>query len=195
MTHPHSVMAGGQRAAARGFSLIEVLVALTIIGVGMLGIAKIQALAYASTATASLRSLAAIEAASLAAAMRANHAYWSTAAAGAQQIINVTDNAVTASTDGALIGSAVDCSLTVCSNTAQLAAYDLSQWAKSLYTLLPSDTAVVVCQPPAAATPNYPVGCSVTVSWIERRAGINTQSSGPLASAMTPPSYTLYVEP
>ena len=33
------------------------------------------------------------------------------------------------------------------------------------------------------------------VIWIERRAGINTQSSGPLASAMTPPSYTLYVEP
>ena len=192
MMHPHSARAGGGRAAARGFSLIEVLVALTIIGVGMLGIAKIQALAYASTATASLRSLAAIQAASLAAAMRGNHNYWSTAAAGAQQTINVTDNAVTASTDGALIGSAVDCSLTVC-NTTQLAAYDLAQWAASLYTLLPSDTAVVVCQPPVTA--NYPVGCSVTVSWIERRAGINAQSSGPAATPMAAPSYTLYVEP
>ena len=44
----------------RGFSLIEVLVALIIIGVGMLGIAKIQALSYASTGTAAQRSIAAI---------------------------------------------------------------------------------------------------------------------------------------
>jgi type IV pilus assembly protein PilV len=195
MNNPQRLIFNGERAAARGFSLIEVLVALTIIGVGMLGIAKIQALAYASTATASLRSLAAIEAASLAAAMRANHNYWSVAAAGAQQTINVTGNAVTGSTDGALVGSAVNCSQTVCSVNSQLAAYDLDQWAQSLYTLLPSDTAVVVCQPPAAATPNYPVGCSITVSWVERRTGINAQSQGPAAPAMTAPSYTLYVEP
>ena len=193
MRRPQRGLFSGERAATHGFSMIEVLVALTIIGVGMLGIAKIQALAYASTATASLRSLAAIEASSLAAAMRANHNYWSVAAAGAPQTITVTAAAVTASTDGALIGSAVDCSLTVCSVTAQLAAYDLAQWAKSLNVLLPSDTATVVCQPPVTAT--YPVGCSITVNWIERSTGINAQSQGAAVTAMTAPSYTLYVEP
>jgi len=188
----HAIPTGG-RAGARGFSLIEVLVALTIIGVGMLGIAKIQALAYSSTATASLRSLAAIEASSLASAMRANHNYWAVAAATAPQTISVTGQLVTASTDSQLIGSSVDCSVTVCSVTAQLAAYDLAQWGKSLNALLPADTASVVCTPPVTAT--YPVGCSITVSWVERRAGINAQSQGGAVTAMTAPSYTLYVEP
>ena len=44
----------------RGFSLLEVMVALVIISIGLLGVAKMQALAYASTSTASSRSLAAI---------------------------------------------------------------------------------------------------------------------------------------
>lgn len=181
------------RLHAQGFSLTEVLVALIIIGVGMLGIAKIQALSYASTATASLRSLAAIEAGSLAAAMRADRNYWSVAAATAPQTISVTGNAVSGSTDGTLLGGGPNCSTSVCSNNAQLAAYDLAQWAKSLYVLLPADTATVLCTPPVTA--NYPVGCSITVSWVERSAGINAQSSGPAASLMTAPSYTLYVEP
>jgi type IV pilus assembly protein PilV len=193
MKHPQRLIVSGERSAAHGFSMIEVLVALTIIGVGMLGIAKIQALAYSSTATASLRSLAAIEASSLAAAMRANHNYWSVAAAAAPQTISVTGAAVTASTDGALIASALDCSVSICSVSAQLAAYDLAQWAKSLNVLLPSDTATVLCQPPVTAT--YPVGCSITVSWLERTTGINAQSQGPAVTAMTAPSFTLYVEP
>ena len=40
-----------------GFSLIEVMVALIIVSVGLLGIAKMQALAYASTGIAGKRSL------------------------------------------------------------------------------------------------------------------------------------------
>ena len=75
-----------QSRAWRGFTLVEVLVALIIIGVGMLGIAKIQALAYASTGTAALRALAALEASSLAASMRANRGYWSTQAATANPV-------------------------------------------------------------------------------------------------------------
>ena len=48
-----------------GVTLVEVLVALIIIAVGMLGLAKIQALAYASTGIASSQSLAAMQASSL----------------------------------------------------------------------------------------------------------------------------------
>ena len=64
------------RFGARGFSLIEVLVALVVVSIGLLGIAKMQAIAYSSTGVASKRSLAAIEAASLASSMHANRAYW-----------------------------------------------------------------------------------------------------------------------
>ena len=49
-------------ARAGGFTLIEVLVAVVVIAIGLLGIAKMQALAYASTSTASLRSLVALQA-------------------------------------------------------------------------------------------------------------------------------------
>jgi type IV pilus assembly protein PilV len=179
-------------AHARGFSLIEVLVALVIIGVGMLGIAKIQAMAYASTGTASLRSLAAIEASSLASAMRANRSYWSVTAATATQTISISGAqgtlGVTASTDGALLNLA-NC-LNVTCNPQPLAAYDLQQWAKSLNTLLPGDTATVICVPPALT--NYPIGCNITVTWNERNIGLNTQSQG---TTMAAPSYTLYVEP
>jgi type IV pilus assembly protein PilV len=178
------------QANVRGFSLIEVLVALVIIGVGMLGIAKIQALAYSSTATASLRSLAAIEASSLAAAMRANQNYWTTAAATTQQTITIVGPAVTASTDGTLVGSTAACGAATFGSSGALAAYDLQCWAQSLNTLLPGASATVTCSPNVTAT--YPVGCSIQVSWLERSTGINAQSQN---TTMASPVYTLYVEP
>jgi len=60
----------------RGFSLVEVMVAVVVICVGLLGIAKMQALALSNSNTSRLRSLAAIEAAGLAAAMHSNREYW-----------------------------------------------------------------------------------------------------------------------
>ena len=44
--------------------------------------------------------------------------------------------------------NAANC-LNVTCNPQPLAAYDLQQWAKSLNTLLPGDTATVICVPPA----------------------------------------------
>lgn len=188
-------------ACQRGFSLIEVLVALIIIGVGMLGIAKIQALAYASTGTAALRSLAAIQASSLASAMRANRAYWTVAGLTTEQIITITGAAVTSSTDTALQGtspappSSNTCQNIACSTEA-LAIDDIQLWAQSLNAILPGDTATVDCKPNPLGT-TYPVGCSITVGWVEHNVGINTQSAGLTMTgpAGLGPSYTLYVEP
>jgi len=53
------------------------MVALVITAIGLLGIAKIQALAYSSTGSAGMRSLVAVQAAGLAASMHANRNYWS----------------------------------------------------------------------------------------------------------------------
>ena len=55
-----------------GFSLIEVLVALMVISVGLLGIAKMQALSQSNTQTSGSRAIASILSASLASAMHAN---------------------------------------------------------------------------------------------------------------------------
>ena len=65
------------RRAAGGFSLVEVMVALLVVSIGLLGIAKMQALALSSTGSAKMRSLASIEAASLASTLHADRAYWS----------------------------------------------------------------------------------------------------------------------
>jgi type IV pilus assembly protein PilV len=183
-----------QHRRDRGFSLIEVLVALIIIGVGMLGIAKIQALSYASTGTAAARSIAAIEASSLAAAMRANRDYWTTAAAGGTQTITTVGAAVTSSTDATLLSPGA-CSAVACS-MQQLAAYDLQNWATSLNGSLPASSSTITCVPPTAGVPampaGYPIGCTIQITWIERSTGINAQSQN---TTMAAPTYTLYVEP
>src|SRR5580700_12341596 len=80
--------------AMRGFSLIEVMVALIIIAVGMLGIAKMQALALSTTESSGVRSLVAIEAASLAASMHANRDYWVGNPPPASFTVNVATTAV-----------------------------------------------------------------------------------------------------
>ena len=71
---------------SRGFSLIEVMVALIVLSVGLLGVAKMQALSLSSTTISNKRSMAAIEAASLAAAMHVNRGYWNAADAAAAKI-------------------------------------------------------------------------------------------------------------
>src|SRR5579862_9783339 len=72
---------------ARGFTLLEVMVALMVTTIGLLGIAKLQALAYASTGSASVRSLVALQVAGLAAAMHADRGYWAAGYAPSPLII------------------------------------------------------------------------------------------------------------
>jgi type IV pilus assembly protein PilV len=171
-----------------GFSLIEVLVALIIISVGLLGVAAVQALAYASTGTASMRSLAAIEAASLASAMRANRAYWSSGLAPVP--ITITGTTIS---DATLAATAIPANYCTpagsapCTSPAVLAAYDLHRWANALSALLPNPVAVITC--PTGSTP---INCTIQVGWDEKNTAINAQSLGLGMQAAT---YTLYVEP
>ena len=173
-----------RRAHDKGFSLLEVLIGLVVITIGLLGIAKMHALAYASTATASRRSLAAIEASSLASAMHANRVYWS-GLAPTLITVTTTPSAITISDSG--LAAPIDCTPTgtpPCTS-AQMAAYDLQNWAASLQGLLPNAAARIDC--PASA----PVTCNVQVTWSDKTVAINKQ-------AVTTAETTLYqqfVEP
>lgn len=163
----------------RGFTLLEVLVALVVISIGLLGIAAMQASAIASTHSSQVESLVSIEARSLADAMQANPGYW---AAGLFPASFTVSNATVS--DAGLAGQSTDCSTVGCT-PPQLAGYDVQQWAKQLNTQVPGSTATISC---AASTPYL---CSITVTWTQKAtAAVNsgTQSTASTANNM---SYTL----
>jgi type IV pilus assembly protein PilV len=177
----------------RGFSLIEVMVALIVIAVGLLGIGKMQALAIASTTSASMRSLAAIEAASLAGSMHANRDYWDATPPVTTTVTGTTITSTTAGfpaagsdcTDGD-VGATLPCS------TTALASYDLEQWALALNQLLPNATATINCPNQTA-----PLSCTIQISWSEKAVAINSTEAANVATTeqFDTPTYTLYVEP
>jgi type IV pilus assembly protein PilV len=190
------MMSRSKVSGARGFSLIEVLVSLVVVSVGLLGIAKMQALAYASTGVASDRSLAAIEASSLASSMHANRSYWATGVGANTVTVNKTtitssDPALVAVTNCTTSGSAP------CTPSA-VAAYDVQSWVTALAAILTNDQASVLC-----ATGAVPVTCVITITWSENAVAIDSQEAAAATAALaagTPaalqlPSYTLYVEP
>ena len=87
---------------AHGFSLIEVMVAVVVICIGLLGIAKMQAMALSNTNMSRQRSLAAIEAASFASAMHSNRQYWAAFATNFSVTIKGSPAVVTVVGDPAL---------------------------------------------------------------------------------------------
>lgn len=203
--------------AGRGFSLVEVMVAVIVICVGLLGIAKLQSLSISNTTTSRLRALAAIEAASLAAAMHSNRQYWGTTPPGTVTVTATSTTATVTSTDGALQTAAsndVTANPTAANPSAAcvgtsgggpactavpLAAFDLARWAVSLGALFPNPQATISCPPPPGGGP---ASCTITLNWTERAVGINAQETAAPPTVCTStgtsfqlPCYTLYVEP
>jgi len=190
-------------AVSRGFSLVEVLVALVVLGIGLLGIAKLEAAAFSNTTVAARRSLAAVEADSLAASMHVNRGYWSSLdPAGAT--VTVAGSTVTVGAGaGILLAAAVaappTCNSVVTACTvANLAAYDLAQWALALNAVLPNSTGTVACGI------GSPLVCTINIEWYENAVAVNSQEASTAASAASAasaaaafqnPSYTLYVQP
>ncbi len=173
----------------QGFTLLEVMVALFVLVVGLLGVLKLETVAYASTNVAAKRSIAALEAASLAASMHVNRGYWTSPdpSGGAVGIIgNVASVTTNAPLLAGVIGAAQVCtSIATPCLPLNMAAYDLQQWAIALQKLLPNVTGSVTC----GTAP--PVSCMINIQWNENAVAINSQETAALAS----PSYTLYVEP
>src|SRR5271165_6139925 len=180
------------RSRARGFTLIEVMVALIITAIGLLGIAKIQALAYASTGSASVRSLVALQAAGLAASMHANRGYWANGSAPVP--VTITGTAISDPTLNSTATSATYCvfgsGATPCTN-AVLAAFDLHTYATALNAMLGNSNPVTTINCPVA----IPVNCTIQVTWNEHAVSINTQGTADTTQATFLPTYTLYVEP
>lgn len=172
---------GPARRHARGFSLMEVMVALVVSTVGLLGLAKMEALALSSTGVASSRSLAAIEASSLAAAMHANPGYWAAGIAPPSIVISSASNPYSA---------AAPCTLTGPSSCvpAAMAANDLNQWASAVDAVLPGYLATISC-----SQANFPVTCTIQLQWTENGVAVNAQQTQ--MSSLATPTYVLFVQP
>jgi len=185
---------------ARGFTLIEVLVALIVICIGLLGIAKIQALVYANTGSASVRSLVAIQASGLAAAIHANRAYWAAGLAPSPIVITNTTIVESTNTLNTTATNVSDCNLTGSTVTlpclpAVLAAHDLHTWANAINALLPgaSPTTTITCPPNV-----QPLNCVIQIQWNEKSVALNAQAAAGTTGGLTgtfAPTYILYVEP
>jgi type IV pilus assembly protein PilV len=163
----------------RGFSLLEVLVALVILSIGLLGIAAMQASALSSTHGSQLESMVAIQARSLADAMTANPDYW----AITSPTFTVSGTAASPTISSNAPAASGSCLNTTCA-PVNLAGYDVQQWATQLLTQVPGATATIACAGSA------PVGCSINIVWTENSAAaLNSGTAN--ASTTIKMSYTL----
>lgn len=196
---------------ARGFSLVEVMVALIVISVGLLGCAKLGALLVSSTGTSRVRALVALEASSIADSMHADRDFWDGSSSDwnptAALSITGTESAgtTTFSSSGSttltngltsppncLSGSGAPCT------PGKLAAYDLTQWAKDIglstgSNVLKNSTTTINC---ASATPpsgTAVVTCTINIQWQENTVAANSQESTP--TSFQTDNYQLVVQP
>ncbi|HYM35763.1 MAG TPA: type IV pilus modification protein PilV [Steroidobacteraceae bacterium] len=133
------------KSRARGFSLVEVLVALVVMAVGMLGVCSLFVVSFHSGATAVNRINAVNLAAELADRIRANHlARGAYAGAGA---------------NNDCMGATKQCS------AQDLAAYDLYGWYDTMNKTLPgSPSATVTVTPGGTGVPDTYL---ININWSE----------------------------
>lgn len=208
-------MAAKTQAASRGFSLVEVLIALIVISVGLLGISKLEALMLSSTGTSRLRSLVALQAESLAASMHANRDYWDNSANGtfvltATETTGATNFSGSPAALATEANAAPSCQETspgtasppTCAAPQDMAAFDLSQWAGAgtgttatgMAAVLRNSTTTISCAPNAAA--NNVVTCTIAIGWVERTVAANSEEQQYGApTAFQNQTYTLVIEP
>ena len=168
----------------RGFTLIEVLVALVVIAVGLLGLAKMQALAVSGAQNSGSRSLMALQVGSLVSAMHANGAYWSKAPATA---FTVTGTTVTDATG--VLNATVSSQCTTKCSAANMAAVDLQNWAAGMVQQFPTYTAKVNC----TNSTGQPVSCQIYITWSENKIAVNAATTG--GSNAQTQSFSVFIEP
>lgn len=143
---------GTRKASARGFTLVEMLVAIVVLAIGLLGIAKLSLGTMQANGSALMRTTANQLIQQIVDDMRANQ-------------IQATQNLSYNIALGVNPGAAPSCVTAACT-AAQIATFDLALWYQQLTTLLPSGQgSVVVTQGTNPLTGNPEFTAVVTVVW------------------------------
>ncbi len=179
-----------RRRGSSGFSLLEVLVTMVIMALGFLGLAKMQASAVSSTQVSRVRSLIALQAASLGSSMRSNRAYW---AATPAPTFTAAGGVITEATS--VLTNTTNCAGTAPCTAAQTAAFDVRTWAAALNARFPTATAAVNCVSATAGAPGVPATCRIVMSWSEQFVAINRSTAAASAALTANQTFTLYVTP
>jgi type IV pilus assembly protein PilV len=145
----------------QGFTLLEVLIALLVLSIGLLGLAALQTTGLRSNEMASMRTTATMLAYDISDRMRANPR-------GTTDGDYVIDS-------GPVTVSVTDCTSTDCA-TDELATFDLSQW-KTAIARLPGGKGDIT------QTAGPPLVHTITIRWDENRTGATGTRCPPVDSS------------
>lgn len=148
----------------RGFTLLEVLIAIVVMAIGILGLAAMQTRSLSQGQGSLQASQALALAYDYADRMRANPV---AAYAGQYEVPNPASLPSSSGTSCFASGSTAPGACT----TSNLAAYDQSDWLTQVQALLPGGTARVKCADNNACATGAPQTVTITVFWQQRRPG------------------------
>jgi type IV pilus assembly protein PilV len=162
------------RIPHRGFTLLEVLIALLIFSLGLMGLAGLLTVSVRTNHSAYLRTQAMFLAQGMEDRMRANGAgLW----AGLYTLHAIV---TPPATPGAAVitGTLTDCSAGC--PIATIATRDMQAWQNQLNTFLPNPGAAIACNAPSpvgTAKAPYSTTCEIQISWTQ--LGLDNQNSTP----------------
>lgn len=144
---------------SRGFTLLEVLIALLVFSLGLLGLAGLMIMSVKTNHSAYLRTQATFLAESMADRMRADPlAIWASSYNGSYPVASRID----------------PCSGGVACDFVNVANRDKAIWSQQLFDSLPNAAATITCTPSAgivtpsaSANPPYNGLCTMVITWNE----------------------------
>lgn len=166
------------RSSARGFTLLEVLIALLIFSLGLLGMAGLLVVSVRTNQSAYLRTQASFLAQSMADRMRANE----------PQVWAQAYDTDYPSGDTDPCASGVSCT------RVNIATRDKALWSTQLTDLLPNSSATIACTPTAGVTVTtqdqengapYAGLCSMTINWSESNLDRSSTDTAPVTQTFS----------
>lgn len=153
---------------SRGFTLLEVLIALLVFSLGLLGLAGLMIMSVKTNHSAYLRTQATFLAESMADRMRADPmAIWASSYNG---------NYPSSTADPCMNGAAC--------TSANVAIRDKAIWSQQLTDSLPNAAATITCTPSAgivtpsaSANPPYNGLCAMRITWNESSTQVGVNSA------------------